>query len=80
MISFSMDRYWAKTKETASIEVLNHKFAPNSKSAWDRKKRIETSHPIVEYSFLNYLHYVLYSPFYLAGPIITFNDFLHQVF
>lgn len=26
----------------------------------------------------NYLAYVLYSPLYLAGPIITFNDYIHQ--
>jgi D-alanyl-lipoteichoic acid acyltransferase DltB (MBOAT superfamily) len=31
-----------------------------------------------DYGFFNYLAYVLYSPLYLAGPIITFNDFVHQ--
>ena len=32
-----------------------------------------------DYSFRNYLAYSLYSPLYLAGPIITFNDFTHQL-
>lgn len=32
-----------------------------------------------DYGFLSYLAYVLYSPLYLAGPILTFNDFVHQV-
>lgn len=31
------------------------------------------------YSFWNYLAYALYSPLYIAGPIMTFNDFLWQV-
>lgn len=29
-------------------------------------------------SFSTYLAYVLYSPLYLAGPIITFNDYISQ--
>lgn len=31
-----------------------------------------------DYSFENYLAYVLYSPLYLAGPILTFNDYIYQ--
>ena len=30
------------------------------------------------YSFRNYLAYALYSPLYLAGPILTFNDYISQ--
>ncbi|KAG6885635.1 hypothetical protein C0993_012053 [Termitomyces sp. T159_Od127] len=30
------------------------------------------------YTFLNYLSYALYPPLYLAGPIMTFNDYLWQ--
>lgn len=43
------------------------------------KDRIGTPAIMQDYGFLNYLAYVLYSPLYLAGPIITFNDFIHQV-
>lgn len=32
-----------------------------------------------QYNFANYLAYSLYSPLYLAGPILTFNDFISQV-
>lgn len=32
-----------------------------------------------DYSFRNYLAYILYSPLYLAGPVITFNDYAHQL-
>ena len=31
-----------------------------------------------DYSFRNYLAYALYAPLYLAGPILTFNDFINQ--
>ena len=32
-----------------------------------------------DFCFGNYLAYVLYSPLYLAGPIITFNDYISQL-
>ena len=31
-----------------------------------------------DFSFRNYLAYTLYSPLYLAGPILTFNDYISQ--
>lgn len=41
--------------------------------------RVEGPAKYGDYGFLSYLAYALYSPLYLAGPIITFNDFVHQV-
>lgn len=41
--------------------------------------RVEGPAKYEDYGFLSYLAYALYSPLYLAGPIITFNDFVHQV-
>lgn len=32
----------------------------------------------MDYTFKNYLAYALYSPLYLAGPILTFNDYISQ--
>ncbi len=32
-----------------------------------------------DYSFRNYLAYTTYAPLYLAGPIITFNDYISQL-
>jgi hypothetical protein len=43
------------------------------------KRRSTTAHAHETYSLVNYLAYALYSPLYLAGPIITFNDFMWQV-
>ena len=31
------------------------------------------------YTYMNYVAYLLYPPLYIAGPIITFNDFMWQV-
>ena len=43
------------------------------------KQRPQTPHVLESYSAINYVAYVLYPPLYMAGPIITFNDFLWQV-
>jgi D-alanyl-lipoteichoic acid acyltransferase DltB (MBOAT superfamily) len=43
------------------------------------KKRAAVFHSRETYTFRNYLAYVLYAPLYIAGPIITFNDFMWQV-
>jgi D-alanyl-lipoteichoic acid acyltransferase DltB (MBOAT superfamily) len=43
------------------------------------KMRNGRSLKTAEYSYLNYLIYCLYVPLYLAGPIITFNNFVSQV-
>lgn len=45
----------------------------------DYKSRVKDSLPKTDYNFYNYLLYILYVPLYLAGPIITFNDFIYQI-
>jgi D-alanyl-lipoteichoic acid acyltransferase DltB (MBOAT superfamily) len=74
MISFSMDRYWA----LHNSNLIYDEFG-NPSSKLDEKKRVETSHICKEYNIFNYLMYVCYAPLLLAGPIISFNDFVHQV-
>jgi len=43
------------------------------------KERMAVPHGGEHYSALNYVAYVLYPPLYIAGPIMTFNDFMWQV-
>jgi len=43
------------------------------------KQRTSSAHPLEVYTFGNYLAYILYPPLYIAGPIITYNDFMWQV-
>ncbi|KAF7301983.1 hypothetical protein MIND_00764400 [Mycena indigotica] len=69
LLSFSMDYYWACRTAASPWEgmaELNDR---------DRQTKI---HPVSMYSFTNYISYALYPPLYLAGPIMTFNDYLWQ--
>ena len=43
------------------------------------KQRVTVPHGAEHYSALNYVAYVLYPPLYIAGPIMTFNNFMWQV-
>ncbi|KAF8963140.1 MBOAT, membrane-bound O-acyltransferase family-domain-containing protein [Flammula alnicola] len=66
LISFNMDYFWAcKTPENADVEPTE-------------KQRVTVPHSEEQYSAMNYVSYVLYPPLYIAGPIITFNDFIWQ--
>ncbi|KAH7906814.1 MBOAT, membrane-bound O-acyltransferase family-domain-containing protein [Hygrophoropsis aurantiaca] len=69
LVSFNMDYYWA----------CSSRNIPNSDSALSEKQRANTAHSLEHYSYKNYLAYVLYPPLYIAGPIITFNNFMWQL-
>lgn len=43
------------------------------------KDRIQKPAFHEDYNYVNFLAYILYTPLYLCGPIITFNDFVSQV-
>jgi D-alanyl-lipoteichoic acid acyltransferase DltB (MBOAT superfamily) len=42
------------------------------------RDRVSTPAKPEDFSFRNYIAYALYSPLYLTGPIITFNDYISQ--
>lgn len=42
------------------------------------RDRISIPADIKDFSFRNYLAYALYAPLYIAGPILTFNDYISQ--
>ncbi|KAI0766788.1 MBOAT-domain-containing protein [Irpex lacteus] len=69
LLSFNMDYYWAcnDTRPTEPSQSLGY------------KQRISIPHSLDLYSFSNYLAYITYPPLYIAGPIISFNDFLWQL-
>ncbi|KAF9061444.1 MBOAT, membrane-bound O-acyltransferase family-domain-containing protein [Rhodocollybia butyracea] len=69
LVSFSMDYYWACRQPGTSSET---------EVSLNERQRQTTSHPLEMYSYINYFAYALYSPLYIAGPIMTFNDFLWQ--
>ncbi|KAJ7774096.1 MBOAT, membrane-bound O-acyltransferase family-domain-containing protein [Mycena olivaceomarginata] len=69
LVSFSMDYYWACSTTAGPSETA---AVPNE------KQRHPVAHPEAMYSYLNYLSYALYPPLYLAGPIMSFNDYIWQ--
>lgn len=93
LISFNLDFYWSSTRATGSpLEVCSKSQLVSGRTEADCKKkkqldpanlserdRVAFPAQSHDYSFRNYLAYTLYAPLYLAGPIITFNDFMSQV-
>ncbi|KAH9043958.1 MBOAT, membrane-bound O-acyltransferase family-domain-containing protein [Lactarius pseudohatsudake] len=69
LVSFSIDYHWA----------CNHIGIADPGGALTDKKRAAVYHPRATYTFVNYLAYALYAPLYIAGPILTFNDFMWQL-
>ena len=74
LVSFALDYHWAKKASTTSATANGA-----IKGDLDSRARSATSHPLSEYTFLNYILYVLYPPLFVAGPIMTFNDFYSQL-
>ena len=68
LISFNLDYYWALKLSSVSVNP-----APTSP-----RSRTTTPHPLSSYNPSSYLAYTLYLPLLLAGPIMSFNDFLSQ--
>ncbi|CDO75129.1 hypothetical protein BN946_scf185010.g54 [Trametes cinnabarina] len=69
LVSFNMDHYWACVSPVV----------PDKEGVMSEKERRRIPHPPEFYSFLLYIAYVLYPPLYIAGPIMTFNDFMWQM-
>ncbi|KAK0290554.1 glycerol transporter [Friedmanniomyces endolithicus] len=74
LIAFNLDYLWSLDRRASSpIEKKN--LDPTALSERDRVSI--GAHP-TDYTFPNYLAYILYSPLYLTGPIINFNDYIAQ--
>ncbi|PWN39449.1 putative GUP1-Multimembrane-spanning protein essential for proton symport of glycerol [Ceraceosorus guamensis] len=68
LVSFAMDLHWARLRPVRLYEPS----PPASKRSSTPLKRDQ-------YSWSAYLLYILYPPLFVAGPIMTFNDFTRQV-
>jgi len=90
LISFNFDHYWSFDRRASSpIEVSVHPKESSCRTdglqkkgidpaSYSERDRVDTPPQSTDFSFRNYVAYVLYSPLYLAGPILTFNDYIHQ--
>ncbi|KAI9094552.1 MBOAT, membrane-bound O-acyltransferase family-domain-containing protein [Phlyctochytrium arcticum] len=81
MISYTMDHYWQTqgARDKRSHETCKECSAAVHPGEQCARARIETPHSSSTYNILNYYTYLFYVPLYLAGPIITFNDFMAQM-
>lgn len=66
-----MDYYWHFKQTTQEY--------PATTTEPTEKERIQTPCSHVDYNYFYYLVYILYTPLYICGPIITFNDFMSQM-
>ncbi|KAI0465164.1 hypothetical protein LJB42_000386 [Komagataella kurtzmanii] len=92
MLSFNLDYLNAKAEAAAfkpkkddndsGTETHNilEKQNPSTTPILSDKERMNNSLPLNEYNVFNYISYITYTPLYIAGPVITFNDYLYQSF
>ncbi|KAK5172960.1 glycerol transporter [Saxophila tyrrhenica] len=74
MIAFNFDYLWMlDRRESSPIEKKN--LDPTD---LPEKERVKSGASPNDFSLTTYLAYTLYSPLYLAGPIVTFNDYISQ--
>ncbi|QLG75076.1 hypothetical protein HG535_0H04030 [Zygotorulaspora mrakii] len=64
-----------KRSSTPTLETI-HESGKNS--ILDERSRLIAPHHIQDYNFANYIAYIAYTPLLIAGPILTFNDYLYQ--
>ncbi|KAF9357035.1 glycerol transporter [Mortierella sp. AD094] len=74
LVSFNLDYYWSLRQSHENIPKEDRVKAPLTD-----KERVSTPNFVEDYNFTYYLAYTLYAPLYIAGPIMTFNDFISQL-
>ncbi|KAJ9318604.1 hypothetical protein DTO271D3_1266 [Paecilomyces variotii] len=74
LISFNMDYYWSLDYPSSS-PIEKKQLDP---SALSERDRVAIPAEPAAFSPRNYIAYILYSPLYLTGPILTFNDYISQ--
>ncbi|KAI8074206.1 MBOAT, membrane-bound O-acyltransferase family-domain-containing protein [Gongronella butleri] len=75
LISFNMDYYWQVQKPRSE-----YKKNDDDLLALTDRDRIDLPCQAADYNYVAFLAYILYSPLYLSGPILTFNDFVSQMY
>nr|AAO25613.1 GUP1 [Nakaseomyces delphensis] len=81
MISYNLDyltRYELLTKGDVTPNSKKNDDSDNEELLYNDKARMDAILPIEDYSVVNYLAYMIYTPLFIAGPIMTFNDYVFQ--
>lgn len=77
LISYNLD--YLASLEASKQDVTKYKKKDETPDlARDDKARMATSHDTADYNLKNYIAYSFYTPLYICGPIVTFNDYLYQ--
>ncbi|KAH9808610.1 MBOAT, membrane-bound O-acyltransferase family-domain-containing protein [Melampsora americana] len=82
LISYSFDYQWAAAAKAKAAITPKDTTPPNTtveKSEENDRLRTDSPRELSEYGFINYFNYIFYPPLYIAGPIITFNNFTSQI-
>ncbi|OPL10233.1 MAG: hypothetical protein AVO34_11670 [Firmicutes bacterium ML8_F2] len=85
MLSFALDLHWSKLEKSKGKDSIEKEEQPsrekmNVSSITAAKHRQTTPLPCSsDYSLLFALAHALYPPLYIAGPIITYQDFVWQL-
>ncbi|KAH7059336.1 MBOAT-domain-containing protein [Linnemannia elongata] len=74
LVSFNLDYYWSLRQTREEKQKIDRDRAPPTD-----KERVSTPTFEEDYNFIYYLAFTLYAPLYVAGPIMTFNDFISQL-
>ncbi len=65
-------------RKQIEIETISNTFKDKA-TVLNERQRQTAPLPLSDYNFINYIAYVDYAPLLIAGPIITFNDYIYQV-
>lgn len=76
MISFNMD-YIEKVDKRAT-QSPTESTEKSELNELDDRQRLVAPLPLSDYNVINYIAYLTYIPLFIAGPIITFNDYVYQ--
>lgn len=84
MISFNVDyleKKFSAPGTSIPLDTLDEDGKPitsiNTGELNDRE-RLEAPLPLSDYNPYNYIAYLSYMPLFIAGPILTFNDYMYQ--
>lgn len=83
MISFNYD-YIEKLNEQHNAKLKDHEdkrintSSSLDLSTLDDRERLTAPLPLSDYNFISYISYLTYAPLFIAGPVITFNDYIYQ--
>ena len=65
-------------RRSSSVSTLEPIQESGKDQILNERARLTAPHHIQDYSIANYIAYVTYTPLFIAGPIITFNDYVYQ--